>query len=68
MELVLVDAACKPKVKREDQDKIKRNDTRTTLRKNNLQIRTRIIQLCFWQIFKIIDLCKNSCLCLKRYM
>ena len=52
MELVLVDAACKPKVKREDQDKIKRNDTRTTLRKNNLQIRTRIIQLCFWQIFE----------------
>ena len=52
MELVLVDAACKPKVKQEDQDKIKRNDTRTTLRKNNLQIRTRIIQLCFWQIFE----------------
>ena len=52
MELVLVDAACKPKVKREDQDKIKRNDTRTTLRKNNLQIRTRIIQLYFWQIFE----------------
>ena len=52
MELVLVDAACKTKVKQEDQDKLKRNDTRTTLRKNNLQIRTRIIQLCFWQIFE----------------
>ena len=49
---ILVDAACKPKFKQEDQDKIKGNDTRTTLRKNNLQIRTHIIQLCFWQIFE----------------